>query len=259
MTKASDNAFPSVLVTEGTEPSAPAAGKQRLYIDSTSHHLMRVPSSGTEVDIETAAAGGMATDALWDAAGDLAVGTGANTAAKLTIGAAGGAVSRVNGAVDWNSGTGFPTAATGDRYWRTDLRMEFFYDGTRWLSTALFEHFLGQMTGITATSAEVYTAVRPDAADMWLEDLITAMNAASGLSGSAYWTVECYSYDDASGSLRASTNNTSLTNAQWYRRATAIDALLGSSVDAFSVRAVKTSTPGAFTGGAMVTYRIVGA
>lgn len=48
MTKASDNAFPSILITEGTEPSAPAAGKQRLYIDSTTHVLMLTNSSGTE-------------------------------------------------------------------------------------------------------------------------------------------------------------------------------------------------------------------
>lgn len=48
MTKASDNAFPSLLITEGTEPSAPAAGKQRLYIDSTTHVLMLTNSSGVE-------------------------------------------------------------------------------------------------------------------------------------------------------------------------------------------------------------------
>ena len=48
MTKASDNAFPSLLITEGTEPSAPAAGKQRLYIDSTTHLLMLTNSAGTE-------------------------------------------------------------------------------------------------------------------------------------------------------------------------------------------------------------------
>jgi hypothetical protein len=52
MTKASDNAFPSLLITEGTEPSAPAAGKQRLYIDSTSHHLSLTNSSGTETDLQ---------------------------------------------------------------------------------------------------------------------------------------------------------------------------------------------------------------
>jgi len=52
VTKASDNAFPSLLITEGTEPSAPAAGKQRLYIDSTTHKLKRTDSSGTDVTIE---------------------------------------------------------------------------------------------------------------------------------------------------------------------------------------------------------------
>ncbi len=47
-------------------------------------------------------AGDVATDPIWDAAGDLAVGTGANTAAKLSIGATNGmAVSRVSGAVAW--------------------------------------------------------------------------------------------------------------------------------------------------------------
>lgn len=52
MTKASDNAFPSVLVTEGTEPAAPAAGKQRVYIDSTTHHLSRTDSAGDAIDLE---------------------------------------------------------------------------------------------------------------------------------------------------------------------------------------------------------------
>ena len=51
MTKASDNAFPSILITEGTEPAAPAASKQRLYIDSTSHNLKIVNSSGVESNV----------------------------------------------------------------------------------------------------------------------------------------------------------------------------------------------------------------
>jgi len=58
MTKASDNAFPSLLITEGTEPSAPAAGKQRLYIDSTTHLLKATNSSGTDRTIEAGAAVG---------------------------------------------------------------------------------------------------------------------------------------------------------------------------------------------------------
>ena len=51
MTKASDNAYPSILITEGTEPSAPAAGKQRLYIDSTSHNLKITNSSGVDSNV----------------------------------------------------------------------------------------------------------------------------------------------------------------------------------------------------------------
>jgi hypothetical protein len=46
-------------------------------------------AGGVEFRAETGGSGNVATDAIWDAAGDLAVGTGANTAAKLTKGATG--------------------------------------------------------------------------------------------------------------------------------------------------------------------------
>jgi hypothetical protein len=52
VTKASDNAFPSILITESAEPSAPAAGKQRLYIDSTTKRLKRTNSSGADVNVD---------------------------------------------------------------------------------------------------------------------------------------------------------------------------------------------------------------
>lgn len=88
MTRASDNPFPSLLITEGTVPTSPAAGKQRLYIDSTTHLVKVVNSGGTASNV---GGGGttVATDTIWDAAGDLVQGTGADTAAKLSIGASG--------------------------------------------------------------------------------------------------------------------------------------------------------------------------
>src|SRR5262245_20476787 len=141
MTKASDNAYPSILITEGTEPSAPAAGKQRLYIDSTTHKLKRTDSSGTDVTIE---GGNVATDTIWDAAGDLAVGSGADTAARLAKGNAGGVLAMGNSAVIWNAATSFPgSKATGDRYFRTDLGDEFFWDGTQWVSTTSYYYPIG--------------------------------------------------------------------------------------------------------------------
>jgi hypothetical protein len=107
VTKASDNAFPSILVTEGTEPSAPAAGKQRLYIDSTSHKLKRTDSSGTDVTIE-GIANPMTT------AGDVIYGGASGVPTRLPVGTA-LQVLRTNAgatAPEWATAGGAVTGAT---------------------------------------------------------------------------------------------------------------------------------------------------
>lgn len=51
MTKASDNDFPSLLVTEQVaKPTAPAAGKRRVYM-KTDHKLYSEDDGGTEAEI----------------------------------------------------------------------------------------------------------------------------------------------------------------------------------------------------------------
>lgn len=65
---ASDNAFPSLLITEGTEPSAPAAGKQRLYIDSTSHLLKLTNSAGVESNVGSTVTSAFVGCALYNSA-----------------------------------------------------------------------------------------------------------------------------------------------------------------------------------------------
>jgi 2-keto-4-pentenoate hydratase len=52
MAKASDNPYPSMLVVEGTVPASPAAGRQRIYIDTADHVFKRVDSSGVVVALE---------------------------------------------------------------------------------------------------------------------------------------------------------------------------------------------------------------
>lgn len=64
-----------------------AATDYRIVFLGEDGQLHAKDSAGTVTDIG-GASGSVATDAIWDAAGDLAVGSGANTAAKLSKGTA---------------------------------------------------------------------------------------------------------------------------------------------------------------------------
>lgn len=95
MTKASDNPYPSILIEEASEPTAPASGHQRLYIDSATHTLHRVDENGDEVDLEAASSGIPAS--LFDAKGDLIAASAADTAARLAVGTDGQLLSADSG------------------------------------------------------------------------------------------------------------------------------------------------------------------
>jgi hypothetical protein len=60
MAKASDNVFPKLIVAEGATPSSPAAGQQKLFVDSVDHKLKRVDSAGAVTTVEggTSSGGG---------------------------------------------------------------------------------------------------------------------------------------------------------------------------------------------------------
>ena len=58
MAKASDNKFPSILVTEqASKPAAPVAGDQRIYM-KTDHKLYHEDSGGTETEIGASGSSG---------------------------------------------------------------------------------------------------------------------------------------------------------------------------------------------------------
>lgn len=72
---------------EAAAPATPAAAKSRLYAKADGL-LYSKDDAGVETLVSGGAGGGsVATDAIWDAKGDLAGGTGANTAARLAVGA----------------------------------------------------------------------------------------------------------------------------------------------------------------------------
>lgn len=79
--------------------------------------------------IASTASGGTATDSFWDALGDLAVGSGANTAARLPIGATGEVLTVVGGTAAWapapsgilsDGDKGDITVSSGTTVWTID-------------------------------------------------------------------------------------------------------------------------------------------
>jgi hypothetical protein len=267
MTLASANIFPKVTFVEGSAPSSPSANDFHLYFDSSDHLLKWKNSAGTVTTIATGAAGSVATDAIWDAAGDLAVGSGADTAAKLSLGAAGGAVSRVNGAVAWNSGTSMPTAATGDRYWRTDLGMEAYYDGTRWLTTQLLTVPFPPKTVLDGTSTSAINAGRMaipfgGVYALWIVSWDwLVVTGGSPYTSSVYWTAKLNWADtgDTDTQLGSTLDSKTATSANSnYNFRQDIGAALSTSARELKLRLDPVSSPTAisYTGG-FVTYRMI--
>lgn len=210
----------------------------------------------------TGAGGSVATDAIWDAAGDLAVGSGANTAARLAIGNAGGALSRVNGAVAWNSGTAFPTATTGDRFWRTDHGREYYYDGTRWLSTQLFG--CGSRNLVLTAAGSGGERFRGPGMNLGLDLWLVAANLSVGVfgtnNGSNFWA---YTIDKRASNDGATTIFTADTSAvaasTWTHVTTAIGAscAIASAFNFLLQASAKTGAPANLQINGGFTYRLI--
>lgn len=276
----------TVLGTHGSgihsaRPAGNTVPDGSLY-SCTTHSLVYVSSYGGNSWATWAtlgSAGSVGVDSIWDAAGDLAVGSGADTAAKLTKGSAGAVLAMSNGAVSWNAGTSFPgSPATNDRYWRTDLAMEFYYDGTRWLSTQIFEKQMlphngattstsvGDLFGnITATSAFNLRALAPSlhgGSDVWIIDYRMTFIVEGGgtaLDGSNKWVATFLGVDLNGSSLGTIATTTINSGSSSVRRVSTVTvgALAPSGTVYYVVTWTKTGTPGNLETGEAYSYRIV--
>lgn len=246
----------------GATPSTPSANHWRIYTKSDGFYI--VDDAGT-------ASGPFPTSALSNpmtTAQDIIVGGASGTPGRLALGAAGGHVSRINGAVAWNSGTSFPSAATGDRYWRTDTGLEYYYDGTRWVTTQLFAMVPTATTVLAAltTSSNVgrIGTAFGTGTDLWVVSSVTQFFVASGgtaLSASHKWVGTVAKLDTTN--TGAGTYDTisvdSGASAAWRTNTTAVGALLGTAATypAINFSWAKTGTPGSLTVVHTLTCRIV--
>lgn len=109
MTKASDNAFPSVLFTEGSAPSSPSAGTRRLYVLSSDHLAYLKDSSGAVVNL---------ISNPMTASGDIIYGGASGVPTRLAKGSDGQVLTLASGLPSWAAGAGASSLASA-KYKRT--------------------------------------------------------------------------------------------------------------------------------------------
>ncbi|HVH49970.1 MAG TPA: hypothetical protein VM760_08870 [Sphingomicrobium sp.] len=165
------------------------------------------------------------------------------------------------GVGDPRSGTSFPSSpATGARFTRTDRNIEYFYDGTRWLSTQLFEMATHTPNSVANT---VSGNTNNDMGNPWagkyaiyLEELVFTSRQTVGTTASNYFTAQIYDTTTAAtvGAAISAQNNTA--GAYEADRVT-INAVVASTSHNLRVFYTLTGTATAILNAAIV-YRLIG-
>ncbi len=164
------------------------------------------------------------------------------------------------------SGTAFPTSpapAAGDRFWRTDLKLDCYFDGTRWLSVEEYELGAGQQVsapagGITTSpSTVVRCAVRADY-EIYLTRWVTHSRVLTTNNGSNYWTVALtYQIGNATATTITSYTTAADTAGNLTNHDQAINAVLNSSAEGVSTTVTSSGAPGAIYAPSAIFYRLI--
>lgn len=162
-------------------------------------------------------------------------------------------------------GTAFPASpATGQQFFRTDLGLDCYYDGTRWLTKTLYEQELSVAPVLQPYSANSSGALKASLwnglYDIWAINWQSITYVATTNTGSAYWTCELFkeTIEAAYSSASLGSFNTSADAADRVEAHTvAVNALLGTGYGSLTVTIAKTSTPGTLVLLGKLTYRLV--
>ena len=155
-------------------------------------------------------------------------------------------------------GTSFPgSPATGDRFWRSDRAIEYYYDGTRWLSTQLHSmpiQLSDQNNPRTSSLGFLGRAANPWAG---LYDIYLLTGVFSYyLTATGNWTMDIV---DSSAAVLATTTVSTVTTHTTVR--VAINALKDNTLAAnsnFNLSVTENSGTGNLYSMVALTYRLVG-
>lgn len=218
--------------------------------------------------------GDITTDVAWAAKGDLIAGTGNDTAAILTVGTNGKVLSADSGqttGLNWvspsgmASGSAFPgSPSSGDLFYRTDLHLECFYDGTRWLTLSQYDTNMSRIGDASepqsATKVNQYTMALGQT--LYIEELYIGfyVNGGTALSGSHKWVVTLRELTsagtDGTASTIATINIDSGTSSIFRQAsATGINTATLATDSVLNINVTKTGTPGTLYLKPLLRYR----
>jgi len=162
------------------------------------------------------------------------------------------------------SGTSFPgTPATGDLFYRTDRHIEYFFDGTQWLSRQLFTLPFGlQEALIPHTTSSTHWAVNPFNGDwdIYIEKLKVSYLLTTATTSANYFSSRLNHANPAGAAgtnLGAGVNAQNNTQNHWTVEAEAINAVVASSAVTLGVTHTESGTCSAYIQSA-ITFRLVG-
>lgn len=154
------------------------------------------------------------------------------------------------------SGAAFPgSPANGDRFFRTDRDIEYFYDGTRWLSTQLFT-FAANVNGQATTTINWLPVPYQGTYGLWIE----RFEASTFLSVTpAEWDVVLSWRNAASANtVLATLDGSADTATTWIVKSAVVNAVLDAAARALVINWTEVSGTATLSGGAVLFYRLVG-
>lgn len=199
------------------------------------------------------------------AAGDYIEALGSWSSATMDTGATWFSMMRLDSGMGqytgplWGSGTAFPPGpATNQRFTRTDLGYDCYYDGTRWLTVEEYAVTImaqgGALLG-TTTATDLFAPIDNGTYDCWLTRVNAVSQINTTLNGSNYWTFALTRQPSAT-SLGSFNTSADTVNTP-ARHDITIGALSGASDKYVWFQATKTGSPGGMYLFATFYYRKV--
>jgi hypothetical protein len=161
-------------------------------------------------------------------------------------------------------GTSFPASPqTNEHFYRTDSELEFYYDGTRWLTAQIFTCTLASnfATTVNTSYAQAIPALPTGCTDIYVVDHVVESFVGATNNGLNFWSNKLTKYNSVNTGTDIDTaiSTPGDTASTWTQHISHLNALLLSGTTYFdwNEQWTKTGSPSQINPNSYATYRFV--